>query len=174
MDGPIYLVWLAGKGIPSQRITSIMKNSRMDKSTLSVIELWEDATMITTTLKQRIQECFEHSRNYYQNLSKKYKKLVGKSDQTKFIQPWMPTVYYYFKLAVIEEFRGDFQSSLKYYHTILAKFKELIEGTRENVEERFQMINYLRSCADICFIRVRDFDSLKHCITIILVILLAV
>lgn len=157
MDGPIYLVWLAGKGIPSQRIASILKNSRMDKSTLSVIELFEDATMIATTLKQRIQECFEHSRNYYQNLSKKYKKLVGKSDQSKFIQPWMPTVYYYLKLAVIEEFRGDFQSSLKYYHTILAKFKEIIEGTKENVEERYQMINYLRSCADICFIRVRNF-----------------
>ena len=60
-------------------------------------------------------------------------------------------VYYYYKLAVLEEFRGDFQSSLKYYHTILAKFKELIEST---TEERYQMINYLRKTADICFMRV--------------------
>ena len=156
VDGPVYLVWLAGQGISSQRLASIIKNSKMDKSTISVIELWDDATMITTNLKQRIQECFEPSRWFYQNLSKKYKKLIGKSDQNKFIQPWMSIVYYYFKIAVLEEFRGDFHSALKYYHTILAKFKELIEAIREKFEERFQIINYLRKFADICFIRVHS------------------
>lgn len=128
----------------------------MDKSTISLIELTDDSTRITATLKARIQECFEHSRQFYQNLSKKYKKLSASSDQLqKFVQPWMASVYYYFKIAVLEEFRGDFHSALKYYHTILSKFKELIEDVKENVEQKYQIINYLRRFADICFIRVR-------------------
>lgn len=147
------MVWLAGKGLSSQRAALIAKHAKLDKSVISVIELWQDAVMITASLKQRIQECFEGSRLFYQNLSKKYKKCVS-SKTAKFVQPWMSTAYYYFKLAVLEEFRGDFPAALKYYHTILAKYKELIEGTI-NDEERNQMISHLRKSADICFIRVK-------------------
>ena len=70
----------------------------------------------------------------------------------------MSSVYYYFKMAVLEEFHGDFSAALKYYHTILAKFKELIEETKakDNIEDTFQMVNYLRKFADICFIRVNN------------------
>ena len=154
MDGPIYLVWLAGLQISNQKISAILKGTRMDKSTISFIELSADSSKIAVTLKSKIQECFEHGRSFYQNLSKKYKKLLSKSDQVqKFLQPWMSPIYYYFKLAVLEEFRGDFQSSLKYYHTILAKFKELIETTG-SIEGKNQIINSLRKFADICFIRV--------------------
>lgn len=150
----MYLVSLAGRGVSSQRTAAIAKQAKLDKSVVSVIELYDEATMITASLKQRIQECFEYSRAFYQNLGKKYKKsLVSKS--TKFVQPWMPTVYYYFKLAVLEEFRGDFHSALKYYHTILAKEKELIESPgAAGGEERHQKINWLRKSADICFTRV--------------------
>lgn len=158
IDGPVYLVWLFGKGLTSQRIANISKIVGIDKSTISVIEPLRDAQNIATNLKPRIQECFEFSRQFYQNMSKKYKKSLGSPEKNqKFMQPWMCPVYYYFKLAVLEEFKGDFASSLKYYHTILAKFKEIIEqgnGEGWGIEWRYQMINYLRNCADICFIRV--------------------
>lgn len=163
-DGPIYLVWLAGKGLSSQRVAAISKQAKLEKSVISVLELWDDATMITVSLKERIHECFEGSKTFYQNQGRKYKKSASKT--SKFVQPWMSTVYYYFKLAVLEEFRGDFQSALKYYHTILAKFKELIEAatTTTSDEERYQMINYLRRSADICFIRVRNKFEMNFCI----------
>ena len=125
----------------------------MDKSTLINIESSTDPQVILGSLKIRIKECFEQNKIFYKELSKKYKKLVGE-EPIKFLQPWMSTVYYYFKLGVIEEFRGDFQGALKYYHTILAKFKEIIEDGRGDTENRLLMINYLRRFSDICFIRV--------------------
>ena len=157
IDGPVYLVWLAGAGLSNQRVNNLCKGARMDKSTLSSIALSSDPQLITTNLKPRIQDCYEFSRQFYQNLSKKYKKSTSAPEKIqKFMQPWMCPVYYYFKLAVLEEFKGDFPTSLKYYHTILAKFKELIEQENEawSLEWKYQMINYLRNCADICFIRV--------------------
>lgn len=162
IDGPVYLVWLAVKGgLISQRIANISKGAGIDKSTISVIDLTiSDPQTITTNLKPRIQECYEFSRQFYQNLTKKYKKSLGAPEKIqKFMQPWMCPVYYYFKLAVLEEFKGDFASSLKYYHTILAKFKEVIEQKNEGwtLEWKYQMMNYLRNSADICFIRVSDY-----------------
>lgn len=121
------------------------------------IELFQDFHLVATSLKPKIQECFEHSRYYYKELSKKYKKLMTIPAQIqKFMHPWMCSVYYYFKLAVVEEFRGDFQSALKYYHSILAKFKEIIEESDVN---RCSTINLLRPFSDICFLRVRVTSS---------------
>ena len=165
------MVWLAGKTVSGQRSAMIAKQAKLDKSTVSVIELWDDPALITASLKQRIQECFDNSRFYYQNLSKKYKKSLSKSE--KFVQPLMSTAYYYFKLAVLEEFRGDFPSALKYYHTILAKYKELIEGTI-NDEERNNMIVYLRKSSDICFIRVNKMLMIILIYVFALVVLLVV
>lgn len=160
IDGPVYLVWLVGnKNLSNQRISNICKSARIDRSTVSMIDLSLDPQVITSNLKPRVQEFYEFSRQFYQNLSKKYKKSLGSTEKMqKFMQPWMGPVYYYFKLAVLEEFKGDYTTSLKYYHTILAKYKELIEqrpaaGWRPE-EWKYQMTNYLRNFADICFIRV--------------------
>ena len=159
VDGPVYLVWLSGTGLTNQRITNLSKGSGIDKSTISIIELLSDPQNIATNLKPRIQDCYEFSRQFYQNLSKKYKRSLGAPEKIqKFMQPWMCPVYYYFKLAILDEFKGDFTSALKHYHTILAKFKELIEHGNEGwaLEWKYQMINYLRNYADICFIRVNQ------------------
>jgi len=153
-DGPVYLVWLAGP-VTSGRLASLIRATKMDKYAMTTVELFHDFHLTATNLKPKIQECFEHSRNYFKEVSKKYKKFLTMPAQAqKFMQPWMPTVYYYFKLAVMEEFRGDFQTALKYYHSILAKFKEIIESTNETIDERCRITNFLRPCSDICFIRV--------------------
>lgn len=150
----MYLLWLAGRNISSSRLSSLAKASKIEKSSIHVLEIWDDFVMLKSILKPKIQDCFEQCRKFYSNLSRKYKALLAKSEQSKFVSPWMSVVYYYFKLAVLEEFRGDFQTALKYYHTILAKFKELIEANNESPNERYQIINNLRRFADICFIRV--------------------
>lgn len=175
IDGPVYLVWLGLRGgLSSQRLTNISKGAGIDKSTISVINLSiSDPQTITTNLKPLVQECYEFSRQFYQNLSKKYKKSLGAPEKIqKFMQPWMCPVYYYFKLAVLEEFKGDFASSLKYYHTILAKFKEVIEEVNEewSLEWKYQMINYLRNSADICFIRVRRKKVTFYIIRLVIVL----
>lgn len=157
-DGPMYLLWLAGRDISINRINSLAKASKIDKSSIHVLENWGDLTLFKSSLKPKIQDCFELCRKFYSNLAKKYKSLVSKSDNIKFVAPWMPIVYYYFKLAILEEFRGDFQTALKYYHTILAKFKEIIEASNENIHDRYQIIINLRRFADICFIRVILFN----------------
>lgn len=148
------MVWLGCEGkFPTARFNSIIKAVRMEKNCICSIDITNDHQSIISGLKSIIQQdCFELNRLYYKESMKKYKQAVGES--SRFIQPWMSTVYYFFKLAIIEECRGDFTSALKYYHSILAKFKQIIEGTSEVVESRFQMIGYLRYFADICFIRV--------------------
>lgn len=145
------MAWLGCEGrLSSQRLAALL-NSRLDKNCVVVVDLSADTSAQTDALKAMAQQCLELTRIFYRNLAKRYKALLA-AEPTKFLQPWMAAIYYYTKLAVVEEFRGDLQSALKYHHSILAKCKQMIEDARDNA--RMAMISFLRPSADVCFIRV--------------------
>lgn len=104
-------------------------------------------------LKLAAQVCFEACQPFYKQLADKYKSR-SLSNQKNFMQPWMSSIYYGIKQAVIEEIRGSFEAALKLYHSIFAKYKQMIEDANGNPELKQQIVQYLRFSSDVCFLRL--------------------
>lgn len=157
-NGSAYMVWIGVMG----QITSIQKNELSKKFQLVpdrilFLNTAEDSTTFLANLKPVAHVCFDASRHYYRQLCDKYKsRMTSAMFISKFMQPWMQNIYYNFKLAFVEELMGEFETALKYYHSILAKYKQMIEDSRENSELTSQIFNYLRFSSDVCFLKVHS------------------
>lgn len=150
------MLWVgAGSRLESFQKNTFCKHFQLNVSQVFLLNISESAELLLSNLKPIIQACFENSRQSYRSLCDKYKsRLSSSAYSAKFLQPWMQNVYYSFKLAFVEELRGDLEIALKYHHSILAKYKQIIEDAKESSDLTIQIFNFLRPSADICFLKV--------------------
>ncbi len=142
--------------IPSYQKNAIAKQLQMAPSQLFTLKISQPKNEFLASLKPVAQACFDASRSFYRQLGDKYKGRMSSSTMAyKFMQPWMQTIYYSFKMAFIEELKGEFETSLKYHHSILAKYKQMIEDSKANPELMLQIIYYLRPSSEITFLKVQ-------------------
>lgn len=117
------------------------------------LNLTQPISEFAEKLKLAAQVCFEACQPFYKQLTDKYKSR-SLSNYKNFMQPWMPSIYYGIKQAVMEEIRGNFEAALKVYHSIFAKYKQMIEDANANPELKQQIVQYLRFSSDVCFLRL--------------------
>lgn len=157
-DGGSICVWLLGIGPASHNCASVVaKLCHLDKSAVFYFDLQWEPPACLPLLKASIQWCLEACRRSYRELERNYKKSMrDESVGLKFQFPWMASIYYNFKIAVVNELIGDYELALKSYHYILATYKRMIEDPSgsQNPEARQQIVNYLRPSSDVGFIRV--------------------
>jgi hypothetical protein len=141
--------------LPPYHKNVIAKQLQLNPSQVFILNTFEQKDEFLLNLKTIAQACFEVSRSFYRQLGDKYKLRMSSSAMSaKFMQPWMQTIYYSFKMAFLEELKGELALSLKFYHSILAKYKQMIEGSKNTPESLLQIINYLRSSSEVGFLKV--------------------
>lgn len=167
----IYLLWIGSNSeVPANLRHNFHKACRLESSKVSFFNLSLPPNELVVSLKPIVPVCFESCRSFYRKLTEKYRtRSTSAAFSARFMQSWMQQIYYNTKSAITEELKGDFEAALKFYHSILARFKQMIEDTSVEPERKIQIVNYLRFSSDICFLRV----SLKFYKTFLLIFSIA-
>ena len=150
------MLWIGSHAeLPTYQKSVIAKQFQLSPSQVFILNPSASKDDFLSNLKPIAKACFEAARSFYRHYSDKYKSRISSpSMSAKFIQPWMQNIYYSFKMAFLEELKGDLESALKYYHSILAKYKQMIEESKENSDLMLQILNYLRPSSEIGFLKV--------------------